>query len=138
VPTSEQIEKAMETHFSAWNRKDRETWIRNFAPDIALEDPVGGPEKRGREALEKSWDRSFQGGHDWKIEPLFQCICGSEAAHLVRSTGVIDGRRIVVEGVEVYTIDDAGRIARVRTWFRAPAGESLDPYFSPAGGTAPR
>jgi len=133
MPTTAQIEQAMQTHFSAWNRRDRDTWLRNFAADAVLEDPVGGPEKSGREALEKSWDRSFQGGQEWKIEPLFQCICANEAAHLVRSTGVVGGRRIVLEGIEVYTIDEAGRIARVRTWFRAPPGEQLDPYFSPLG-----
>jgi len=138
MPTTAQIEKAMETHFSAWNRKDRETWLRNFAADVVLEDPVGGPEKRGAAAVEKSWENSFQEGHDWKIEPLFQCICGVEAAHLVRSTGVIGGKEIVLEGIEVYTIDEAGRIARVRTWFRAPAGVALDPYFSPVGETQTR
>src|SRR5262249_32667501 len=32
MPTTAQIEKAMETHFSAWNRKDRHAWMRNLAP----------------------------------------------------------------------------------------------------------
>jgi steroid delta-isomerase len=138
VPTTAQIEQAMATHFAAWNRGDRDAWMRNLAPDVVLEDPVGGPEKRGREALEKSWDHSFKDGQDWKIEPLFQCICASDAAHLVRSTGRVEGREIVIEGIEVYTIDDAGRIARVRTWFRPPPGEALDPYFSPVGEAAQR
>ena len=133
MPTTAQIEQAMETHSSAWNRTDRETWMRNFAPDAVLEDPVGGPEKRGREAIAKSWDHSFTNGQDWKIELLFQCICANEAAHLVRSSGIVDGRKVELQGIEVYTIDDTGRIARIRSWFRAPAGVELDPYFSPVG-----
>jgi hypothetical protein len=107
MPTTAQIEKAMETHFSAWNRKDRDAWMRNFAPDAVLEDPVGGPEKHGRDAIAKSWDNSFTNGQDWTIEPLFQCICG----------------------IEIYTIDDSGRIAKIRTFFRPPEGVELDPFF---------
>ena len=129
MPTTAQIEKAMETHFAAWNRKDREAWMRNFAPDAVLEDPVGGPEKRGRDAIAKSWDHSFTNGQDWTIEPLFQCICGSEAAHLVRSRGVVGGKRVELQGIEIYTIDDSGRIAKIRTFFRPPEGVELDPYF---------
>ena len=131
MATTAQIEKAMETHFSTWNRKDRDAWMRNFAPDAVLEDPVGGPEKRGHEAIAKSWDHSFASGQDWKIEPLFQCICANEAAHLVQSTGIVGGRKLVLQGIEVYTIDDHGRIAKIRTWFRAPEGVELDPYFRP-------
>ena len=129
MPTPAQIERAMATHFEAWNRKDREAWMRNFAPDAVFEDPVGGPEKRGHEAIAKSWDNSFTNGQDWTIEPLFQCICGSEAAHLVRSRGVVGGKTVELQGIEIYTIDDQGRIAKVRSFFRPPAGVDLDPYF---------
>ena len=49
----------------------------------------------------------------------------------MQSTGVGGGRKIVLHGVEVYTIDDQGRIAKIRSWFRAPEGIELDPYFRP-------
>ena len=33
-------------------------------------DPVGGPDKNGKIALEETWRNSFKDGHHWKIEPV--------------------------------------------------------------------
>src|SRR5690606_5421404 len=68
MPTRAQVEKALQTHFDAWNAKDRARWIANWHPDVVMQDPVGGPEKQGLAAVEASWDRSFQPGHDWRLE----------------------------------------------------------------------
>lgn len=132
MASRQQIEHAMETHFTAWNARDRQAWVANFAADVLLEDPVGGPRKRGRDALEKTWERSFAGGQEWMIEPRLKIVCGNEVALQVRSTGRIKGEQVVIDGIEIYTIDEAGKIAQVRTFFRAPEGVQLDPYFSPA------
>ena len=35
-------------------------------------------------------------------------------------------------GIEVYTIDDSGKVAYIRTWFTPPEGVTLDPYFMEA------
>ncbi|MBK6286901.1 MAG: nuclear transport factor 2 family protein [Pseudomonadales bacterium] len=132
MPTRQQIEHAIHTHFDTWNKQDKSGWMANFAVDAVLEDPVGGPVKTGREGVEKSWDNSFKEGHFWTIEPVLMQICTNQAALHVRSKGSIDGKSIEVEGIEVYTIDDAGKIAYIRTYFNPPAGVALDPYYSQA------
>ncbi len=132
MPTKAQIEQAMHTHFDAFNAQDKQRWSANFASDIIFEDPIGGPKKHGPAAVELSWENSFKQGHTWRIEPLLMQICKDQAACHVRSSGAIDGKPIVVEGIEVYTIDESGKVSYIRTWFTPPEGTELDPYFMEA------
>jgi steroid delta-isomerase len=129
MPTRQQIEQAIHTHFDAWNKQDKARWMANFAADAVLEDPVGGPKKVGPAAVEKSWDHSFKEGHSWAIEPVLMQICTDQAALHVRSKGTVDGQEIVIDGIEIYTIDDAGKVAYIRTYFNPPEGQALDPYY---------
>lgn len=129
MPSRAQIEHAIHTHFDAWNRRDKPRWIANFATDIVMEDPVGGPVKHGPAALDASWENSFKEGHTWNIEPLLVQICTDQAAIHVRSTGSIDGTPIVIDGIEIYTVNDAGRVCYIKTYFNPPEGQTLDPYF---------
>ena len=131
MPTQEQIEKTMRTHFEAWNAGDRDRWLDNWSPDVVMADPVGGPEKRGRKSVEESWDRSFQDGHSWHLEPIFLTICEDQAAVHVRNHGVIDGESVALDSIEIYWVGDDGRVARVQTYFRPPEGQALDPFFMP-------
>lgn len=54
MPTRQQIEHAIHTHFDTWNKQDKSCWMANFAVDAVLEDPVGGPVKTGREGWKKA------------------------------------------------------------------------------------
>jgi hypothetical protein len=56
-------------------------------------------------------------------------ICTDQAALHVRSKGTIDGKAIEIDGIEIYTIDDAGKVAYIRTYFNPPEGQALDPYY---------
>jgi len=132
MPTRSQIEQAMHTHFDAWNAEDRERWIANFSDDMVFEDPVGGPTKNGPEAVRMSWDSSFKPGELWKIHPMLMQICADQAACQVRSSGTVNGRPIEIDGIEVYTINDEGKVCYIRTWFTPPEGVELDPYFMEA------
>ena len=132
MPTKDQIKHAMHTHFDAWNALDRARWESNFADDIVFEDPVGGPTKVGAEAVKLSWDNSFKGDETWKIEPLLMQICADQAACLVKSTRISGNEKLEIKRIEVYTINDEGKVAYIRTWFTPPEGMVLDPYFMEA------
>lgn len=129
MPTKQQIEHALDEHFSAWNSKDRARWFANFSDNIVMEDPYGGPKKEGRSALEHSWENSFKDGHEWKIEPTLTQICKDQAAVVVRNHGKVDNNPVTLESIEIYTIDDQGKVCHIRTYFNPPEGAQLDPYF---------
>ena len=129
MPTNEQIQQAIKNHFEAWNNKDKARWFANFAEDIVLEDPVGGPTKIGKEALEKSWENSFKEGHEWIIKPMVMQICTNQAALSVKNYGKVEGVPVELDSIEIYTINDAGKVSYIKTYFNPPSGQTLDPYF---------
>ena len=129
MPSKQQVELAIRTHFEAWNEQDRERWLRNWRDDAVMFDPVGGPVKRGRAAVETSWDRSFQPGHHWRLEPLFLQVCENQAAVHVRNHGEVDGKPIELDSIEIYWVDDDGLVYQVQTYFSPPEGRTLDPFF---------
>ncbi|MAG33744.1 MAG: hypothetical protein CL908_22930 [Deltaproteobacteria bacterium] len=130
MPSREQIEKTMKTHFEAWNARDREHWLTIWREDVVIEDPVGGPEKNGIEAAKRSWEQSFQPGHEWTLEPICMQICEDQAALHIRNHGVVAGEPVELDSIEIYWVDDDGLLFKVRTYFSTPEGATLDPFFS--------
>lgn len=129
MPTRQLIELAINNHFDAWNSRDSKRWFANFTEDILLEDPIGGPTKIGPPGLQESWARSFQEGHSWRLEPLFMQICQNQAALHVRSYGEMHGESLQVDSIEIFTIDERGKVSHVRTYFNPEPGQELDSYF---------
>ncbi len=129
MPTREQVETAVRTHFEAWNASDHSRWAPIWHPDLIMLDPVGGPEKRGASAIQNTWDRAFQPGHSWRLEPIFMTVCDDQAAVHVLNHGNLDGRIIELESIEIYWVGDDGRIARVNTYFTRAEGQVLDSYW---------
>ncbi len=105
MPSRELIEKTMRTHFEAWNAGDRERWIANWREDVVMVDPVGGPQKSGRKAVEQSWDQSFQPGHEWRLEPIFMQICEDQAALHVRNHGTMNSEPVELDDRPANHID---------------------------------
>ncbi len=132
MPTDEQIQMTLKTHFEAWNAKDRETWLSLWDDDVRMEDPVGGPEKLGRASVEETWDNAYQNGATWTMTPLFVQVCGGEAALHSKNVGNVGGEKIVIESIEIWGFSEAGKVNRLRTFFAPPGGVALDPFFSKA------
>jgi hypothetical protein len=56
-------------------------------------------------------------------------ICEDQAALHVRNHGAVDGETIELDSIEIYWVGDDGKVSRVQTYFSAPAGQALDPFF---------
>ena len=129
MSSRDRVETAVRTHFEAWNAADRSRWTSIWHPEVVMFDPVGGPEKRGSAAVEKMWDRAFQPGHSWQIEPVFMTVCDDQAAVYVRNRGNLEGQIVELESIEIYWVGSDGRIARVNSYFSVAEGQVLDPYW---------
>jgi steroid Delta-isomerase len=129
MPTAEQVRQAIENHFAMWNSGRREDWIANFADNVVFHDPVSAPPKYGRAAAEKSWDNSFSNDQQWTLELTRLVVCGDEAAITLRNYGCVNGQRFTMEGIEIWKVDDDGRVCQVRAYFEPPADVQLDDYF---------
>lgn len=122
---------AVEQHAARWNARDRSAWLELFADDVVFEDPVGKAPKLGRAAAEGSWDNSLRPGREWTLVPTRILTGGNEAVVDMRNEGVVDGVAAVVEGIEVWKVDDTGKVVHVRAFFEQPTEIELDPFFQP-------
>jgi ketosteroid isomerase-like protein len=132
-PDSDRVRAAVLGHVDAWNAQDRARWVDLWTDDVTFDDPVGAPTKRGRRAVELSWDRSHRPGRRWILEPQRIIVGGDEAAVVMHNHGTVDGARTLVVGVEIYRVAPDGRIAAVRAYFEPPADVALDDYFTVTG-----
>jgi ketosteroid isomerase-like protein len=123
---------AVNAHVDAWNAMDRERWVGLFSVDMVFEDPVGAPPKVGLDAVHKTWDRSFTPGRRWTLQPR-QIVAGgsNEAAVVMHNSGVLSDKRVEVNSIEIFTVDEAGAIVRVRAFFDQPTEFALADWFTP-------
>ena len=125
------IETAVHTHINCWNAGDRDKWLSAWHPDVIFQDPVGSKEKNGIVAIENTWDKAFQAGHSWNLEPVFMSVCGDQVAVHYINHGNLDGNIFDLESIEIYWIGDCGRIVRCHTYFNPSEDQVLDPWFTP-------
>ena len=130
MPSEDQIQTTLKKHFEAWNSGDRETWLSLWDDDVQIEDPVGGPQKSGRSAVEATWDNAFKDDATWSMHPLFVRVCGGEAALHAKNIGQVDGQEVVIESIEFWRFGRDGKVTGLRTFFAPPGGVELDPFFS--------
>ena len=114
------VEQAVKAYFKALRAMDVEAWVGTFAADAVSHDPVGSPPLEGHGAL-----RAFLSG----VLGLFErvglqedrvFIAGNEAA--VKWTGQgrgKNGREVRFEGIDVMTVNEAGKIQTVRAYWDA-------------------
>jgi predicted SnoaL-like aldol condensation-catalyzing enzyme len=95
-----------------------------------MEDPVGGIPKRGREALATTWERSQTEDRRWTLHPQRVVEGGSEVAVVLSNRGELPDGDTEVTSIEIWRVDDAGKVTSIRTFF-APDPAVHDPYYLP-------
>jgi ketosteroid isomerase-like protein len=115
---------------AAAGAKDREGWLRLFADDAVVEDPVGasplcpdGQGHRGPAAIAAFYDNVIGRVDGLRFEIERSYLCGDEVAdvgtiHMTLAGGQVTG----VRGVFTYRSDGAGRIAALRAFWEFGAG----------------
>ncbi len=113
MPSSQQIQTAVAAYFAAIEAMDPAAWADTFSEGGTAEDPVGSGVHQGREAL-----MAHIGGIcavfarvKFDVESF---ISGDAAAVVWRADCTTkDARPVVIRGVDVFKIDDAGKVASV-------------------------
>jgi steroid Delta-isomerase len=122
VASNETIRKVVAEYFAAIRAMDPAAWANTFAEDGITHDPVGTPPHQGREAL-----RQFLQG----ILGLFQEAGLTEDAVFVAGNGAAvkwtgrgvgkNGRQLQFEGIDVFEVNEAGRIQTVKAYWNPAA-----------------
>jgi steroid Delta-isomerase len=107
--------------------KDRATWLSLFAPDAIVEDPIGpsqfdpeGKGHRGIEAITAFYDNVISSSEKIEFTIRSSYECGSEVANVgeIRIT-LPGGQRATVPVVNIYKVNDAGKLVALRSFWEA-------------------
>ena len=86
-----------------------------YAPDAAIEIPVGGPVHRGIAAI-RAFYRDNELAERLEITGR-PCIAGSEGAVPMKARIRREGRLLEIDVIDVAAVDEHGRLTRLRAFF---------------------
>ena len=89
-----------------------------YTPDATVEDPVGNGVRHGHDEIRQLYRRVEK--QTRTVELLSVHINGNEAAFLARLTIITGDTQTRIDGIDVMTFDDAGRITSMRAFWSAP------------------
>ncbi|WP_030172631.1 MULTISPECIES: nuclear transport factor 2 family protein [Actinomycetes] len=104
--------------------RDKEAWVKLFAPDGIVQDPVGpsmfdeeGIGFTGHDRISQFWDLSI--GTTESIEFVFdeEIICGNEVAYIGKIVTHIHGHISEARGVFTYRANPDGSLAALRAFW---------------------
>jgi steroid delta-isomerase len=114
---------------------DREGWLRLFAEDAVVQDPIGpspfdpeGTGHRGIEAIATFYDTVIASSDAIDFEITNSYMCGDEVADvgIIRTTLAGGTHQAVVHGVYTYRSNGAGKIAALRAFWEFDALEMVE------------
>lgn len=112
------VEQSVAVYFAALSSGDEAGWLANFARNGALHDPSDAPPCIGEDALRSFFRAACDAFTSLSIRPENMYVCGSQAAVKFHGKGVgKNGRAVSFEGIDIFDINVAGRILRVRGYW---------------------
>jgi len=113
-PTADHIRNVFQRYVELVTRGDFQAVALLYAEDATVEDPIGAPLHRGRDAIREFY-RASAGMVHLELEGRVR-VAGREAAAamVARPTGT-DG--MVIETLDVMTFDDQGLVTSMRAFW---------------------
>ena len=125
MPTAEQIHATVNAYVGAYCRNDRAAFLAVWAEGGQLEDPVGTPVHVGAEALGAFWDTTHELVDRIELVPDEVFVCADQAAMVFTILARIGEGGMRLRAVDVFRIDDDGRIAGMRAYWDIADAEPL-------------
>ena len=90
-----------------------------LADDVTQIDPVGSTPNQGKEALGTFFDGLFEVCERIAFDNRDRFVAGDEAALLFTIVQTKkDGTELTIDGIDVFTVDEAGKIALIKGYGR--------------------
>jgi steroid delta-isomerase len=122
-PTPEALRHTLDAYFAAIAARDPQRIAAVFAKDGEIEDPVGGPIRRGREDVAAMFAAGVAAlASHVEITVLAALPSGrSIAAHWAMTARGKSRRKVTAEGIDVLQVDAEGLIIRAEGYWDAAA-----------------
>jgi steroid delta-isomerase len=118
MPSPDQVRAAVESHVELFGAGDQERWVKLFAPEATVIDPVPAEPHRGHAAIGDFYEGIMAMADRVEVEQHALHVCGDQAAlvyTLTLSNG--DGGGMAFDGVELFTVDDDGLITLAQAYW---------------------
>lgn len=112
------ISVAIKAYFAALRAMDERAWVNTFAEDAVTYDPVGAPPTRGHQRLAEFFQTITAAFKEVGLTEDQIFIAGNGAAVKWTGRGTSQaGRKVQFEGIDVFEIDEAGKIQRLHAYW---------------------
>lgn len=125
MPTPEQVRAAVDAYCAAYAASDRAAFLDAFADDGVVLDPVGTPEHVGREARAEFWDGVHGMAESISFDVHHVHVCAEQAAMVFTINAHIGDGGMAIDAVDVFRVNDAGKIAQVSAYWDMAAARPL-------------
>ena len=117
----EVVARTIKAYFEALRAMDQTSWVNTFAENAISHDPVGAPPTQGHQKLGEFFQTVTAPFEAVGLTEDHVFIAGNSAAVKWTGRGTSkEGRQVHFEGIDVFTINEAGKI------------ESVYAYWNPA------
>jgi steroid delta-isomerase len=115
--TPQQINDVIDRYVDAYRRDDKQAVIDLFAPDAVWHDPVGQDPHLGHEGIAAFWDTAHEMAKSIVLQPTYVAVGGNEGAMAFEIHADTGNGVMVMDAVEIFTIDDNGKIALLKAYW---------------------
>src|SRR3982074_1411158 len=96
--------ETIEIYWKAFTVGDRDAWVALFTDDATVEDPVGTPVHRGKEAIGGFFESAHSRAASIELRSVdITAVCGDQAAFAMEIRPNIGGAVFVLEAIDVMT-----------------------------------
>lgn len=113
MPSAAAMKTAMQAYIDAFNSGSPEAVVALYAGDATVEDPVGTPPRRGREALLEFYRHTIGTGAKLALDAPIRGSHGNAAA--MAFSARIGSTTVRV--IDVMTFDEHGRFTSMKAYF---------------------
>lgn len=111
------MKAAMQAYIDHFNRSDAAAIAALYAEDATVEDPVGSPVKRGREAIAAFYRMAVSTGARLKLAAPIRGSHGDAAAMAFDVQLNMPEGEAIIRVIDVMTFNDAGLFTSMRAYW---------------------
>ncbi|MFN2492734.1 MAG: nuclear transport factor 2 family protein [Pyrinomonadaceae bacterium] len=112
------VSKVIKAYFKALRDMDQEAWVNTFATDAISYDPVGAQPTEGHQRLGEFFETITAPFNEVGLTENQVFVAGNEAAVKWTGSGISkQGRKVHFEGIDVFEINEAGKIQKLRAYW---------------------
>lgn len=118
MATEPQMKKAMQAYLDTYNRDDLEGIVALYAEDATVEDPVGKPVMKGRDAIRAFYKYAMTTGARLSLAAPIRGSHGNSAAMAFDVTLTLPPHgKLVIRVIDVMTFNEAGQFSSMRAFW---------------------